>query len=489
MRLNQENLKELNKNLVSIDYNRSTLTSGIVHVGVGGFHRSHQAYFLHELMKKGEAKEWAICGIGLREGDRKIYEVLSAQDGLYTLVTQHGNGNIESEVIGSITNMMLAVDDAAAIIEKMADPGTKILSLTITEGGYNLNSATGEFDFSNSVIKQELENPSEPKTIFGYLAQALKLIKEKGRRPFTIMSCDNIQHNGNVTKKMVLSFLNKYDADLAEWVEQEVSFPNSMVDRITPITTPEIITYLKNNYDLEDEWPVVCEPFIQWVVEDNFCNGRPDLETVGVQFVDDVTPYENMKIRLLNAGHSVLGIPGAIKGHETIYKCMEDGVFSSFMRAFMDREVTPILAPVPGIDLEAYKDSLEERFSNPNIKDSVARICSESSSKLPKFLIPTLVENLEKGGSIEYATFVLAAWCYYSDVQKNEKGEPIEIIDEHKEKLHDAAQQSDELSFLNQEEIFGELIHNERFVKSYREMSGLIYSTKDIGQLMSDMLR
>jgi mannitol 2-dehydrogenase len=288
---------------------------------------------------------------------------------------------------------------------------------------------------------------------------------------------------------MVLAFAKKQDLQLANWIERNVGFPNTMVDRITPVTASEVIDYLEKEYDLEDDWPVVCEPFIQWVIEDNFPNGRPPLEKLGVQFVPDVTPYEKMKIRLLNAGHSVLGIPGALYGHATINACMQDTVFAKFMRQFMDTEATPILEEVAGIDIEAYKDSLEERFANPNIKDSVSRICSESSAKLPKFLIPTLRENLENNGSIKYATFILAAWCYYSDKGMNEKGVTLDILDVQKDKLNQVAKntESNWTAFLEQEELFGDLIENERFVKEYTLAVQAIYKEGNIRGLMREL--
>ena len=256
---------------------------------------------------------------------------------------------------------------------------------------------------------------------------------------------------------------------MAAYIEKEVRFPNSMVDRITPVTTPSDIDYLETTYDLKDEWPVTCEPFIQWVIEDNFSNGRPEFEKVGVQFVPDVKPYEKMKLRLLNAGHSVLGILGALHGHPTINACMEDDIFVTYLRAFMDQEATPVLDKLEGIDLTAYKDSLQERFANPNIKDSVSRICSESSAKLPKFLIATIQDNLASGGSIDYATLVIAAWCYYSDKGIDKNGQTIEIIDAMQDQLHAAASntKTDPLAFIRQESLFGNLINNERFTTIY----------------------
>ncbi|MGB7393260.1 MAG: mannitol dehydrogenase family protein, partial [Pricia sp.] len=413
--LNQKNLAQLGDRLPVPTFDRDSTTMGIVHIGVGGFHRAHQAFYTHMLQEEFNASEWGICGIGLREGDRKINDVLKKQDGLYTLIIKHPDGKIDSRIIGSIIDFELGVDNPTSVVERMADPTTKIVSLTITEGGYNFNPATGEFDFGNPDIQYELEHPNDPRTVYGFLTASLKKRRDAGLPAFSVMSCDNIQHNGDVARNMVLSFAKRQDANLADWIEQEVSFPNSMVDRITPVTTQADIAYLEETYGLKDEWPVTCEPFIQWVVEDNFSNGRPEFEKVGVQFVPDVKPYEKMKLRLLNAGHSVLGLLGAIHGHKTINACMEDDTFVRYLRAFMHKEATPVLDKVEGIDLDTYKDSLLERFANPNIKDTVSRICSESSAKLPKFLIATIEENLARDGSIQFATLVIAAWCYYSD--------------------------------------------------------------------------
>ena len=486
IQLNQQNIATLKDLLPSPIYDRKTVKTGIVHIGVGGFHRAHQAYYIHQLLGKHQATDWGICGIGLREGDRKMKDVLAQQDGLYTLITQHPDGTATSEVIGSLVDFILAVDTPDLAIDKMAHPDTKIVSLTITEGGYNYNPSTGNFNFDNRAIQYEMQHPTQPKTVFGFLMAALKKRQEKGLPAFTILSCDNIQHNGDVAQKMVLAFARKQNPALATWIEKEVCFPNTMVDRITPVTTNAAIDYLQHTYKLNDGWPVICEPFIQWVIEDKFSNGRPALEKLGVQFVPDVTPYEKMKIRLLNAGHSVLGIPGAIYGHPTINACMEDAVFATFMRQFMDKEASPILGQIEGIDLEAYKNNLEERFANPNIKDGVSRICSESSAKLPKFLISTIQENLDKGGCIQYGTFILAAWCYYSDKGIDGNNQPIEIIDNRKVELQEKAKkyEQDKLSFLRILDIFGDLVDNERFTKTYIEMLAALYNGGTIREQM-----
>ncbi|MCM4154253.1 mannitol dehydrogenase family protein [Arenibacter sp. N53] len=490
IQLNQKNLSQITDRIPGPTYTRKVLKSGMVHIGVGGFHRAHQAFYTHKFQEKYNAPQWGICGIGLREGDRKIHDVLKKQDGLYTLIVKHPDGKIAPTVIGSISDFLLGVDNPMLVIERMADPATKIVSLTITEGGYNFNPSTGEFDFDNPDIQHELKYPHSPKTVYGYLTAALKKRQEAKLPAFTIMSCDNIQHNGDVAREMLLSFAKQQNAALAEWIEREVCFPNSMVDRITPVTTQSDIDYLAKTYGIKDEWPVTCEPFLQWVIEDSFSDGRPELEKVGVQFVPDVKPYEKMKLRLLNAGHSVLGLLGALHGHKTINACMEDNTFVSYLRTFMDKEATPVLDEVKGIDLNEYKDSLQARFANPNIKDSVSRICSESSAKLPKFLIATLEENLAAGRSIKYATLVIAAWCHYSDKQADKDGQPLEIIDAMRNELHEAAVKttSDPLAFIKQESLFGNLAKNKRFTDLYSVMVQKIYKDANIKKYMQDML-
>ncbi|MDB4408969.1 mannitol dehydrogenase family protein [Akkermansiaceae bacterium] len=488
--LNQQNLADLPTCIARSGYDRSRLTAGIVHIGVGGFHRSHEALYTDALLEKTGTTEWGICGVGLRTADRKIAEVLKGQDFLYTLIVKHPDGRVENRVIGSLIDFMLGCDDPGAVTDRMASETTKIVSLTITEGGYNFNSTTGEFDFENPDVKHDLANPGSPTMIFGFLTEALRKRRAAGLPPFTIQSCDNIQHNGAMTRKMLLAFAEAQDPSLAKWIGEEVAFPNAMVDRITPVTTPADILALEEGFGFKDEWPVTCEPFCQWVIEDDFCNGRPPWEEVGAQFVADVTPYETMKIRLLNAGHSVLGLLGSIHGHQTIDRCIADPLFAKYVRRFMDVEATPVLAPVEGIDVEDYKDSLIERFGNPNIKDALSRICLESSSKLPKFLIPTITENLDRNGSTDFAALVIAAWCYYSDKGVNKDGKKLEIIDDMKAELHEAAggTQQDKLSFLKLKTVFGDLASREAFTDNYGRMVDALYENPDIASQMQALL-
>jgi mannitol 2-dehydrogenase len=488
--LDQEHLPELADRLPVPTYDRDDVQTGIAHIGVGNFHRAHQAYYADELLADVGTSEWGICGIGLREADEPMQRVLEEQDGLYTLITKHPDGQTESRVIGAITDYLLGPEHPERVIAKLANADTRIVSLTITEGGYNVVENTGAFDFDNPDVQHELEHPDDPRTVYGYLTAGLRRRRNEGVPAFTIMSCDNIQHNGDLIRDMLLAFAERQDPDLAAWIESEVCFPNSMVDRITPVTSEEDIEYVKETHDVKDDWPVPCEPFIQWIVEDAFANGRPPLEEVGVQFVDDVTPYEKMKLRLLNAGHSVVGLLGAVHGYETIDECMADPVFASYLEAFLDIEAIPVLDEVEGIDLNEYKESLLSRFGNRQIRDGVSRICSQSSDKLPKFLLPTVQDNLGSGGSIAYATLVVATWCYYSDKQVDKNGEAIEIIDSMSEELHRAASgtQEDALSFLRMNAVFGNLAQEERFAEIYTDMVQAVYDAPDIRDCMSGLI-
>lgn len=477
--LNQENLAIMPPNVSTPSYNRDNVTTSIVHIGVGNFHRSHEAYYTNELMERYGVLDCGICGIGLLDYDRRIYNILKDQDGLYTLVIKELDGSLSAKVIGSIVEYIFAPENPIAVIEKMANPEIKIISLTITEGGYNLNEATGDFDFSNPVIVEDMKNPMSPKTVFGYLAQAMKLRMQRGIGGCTIQSCDNIQGNGNVAKKSLLNYVEKAEPELMSWIEENVSFPNAMVDRITPVTIAADIVKLQEEFLIDDQWPVVCEPFIQWVIEDDFAAGRPAWEKVGAQFVENVVPFENMKLRLLNAGHSVLGMLGALHGYKTIDEAARDEDFKIFLRAFMDKEASPTLGDLGNIDLEKYKESLIERFQNIYIKDLIARICLESSAKIPIFLLPTIKAQLKNGGDITRAAFVVAAWCKYND-GADENGNTYVIEDAMSNELIRAAALSHQnpVRFLEIEPIFGDLVSNNDFVDAFLSSLQMLRSKK-----------
>jgi len=468
VRLNKDSLSKITAAVAIPEYDRSAISTGIVHVGVGNFHRSHEAYYTDLLLRKGE-KNWGICGICLLGRDLKMYNTLVEQDGLFTLLEKEADGKLSVSVIGSIVDYLFAPADPAAVISVMADPGVKIISLTITEGGYNFDASTGEFQYADPGIQWDLRHPDRPRTIFGFLTAAFRLRKKHGSPGFTVLSCDNIQHNGDVCRKMVMAYIRECQPDLLEWTENHITFPNCMVDRITPVSSDRDIKDLKVNYSIDDGWPVVSESFIQWVIEDNFSQGRPDWELAGVQFVPKVDPYEKMKIRLLNAGHSLLGFTGTLCGYLTIDETVKNPLIAGFLCDFMDMEVSPVLEMTEGIDLESYKNSLVQRFANPYIGDQLSRICSESSSKIPKFLLPTIQEQLELDGPVNCSAIIIAAWCHYLE-QAGTEGHNWEILDVMKKDLIKGAQASieeDPLAFLKIKPVFGKLVQSNRFVETY----------------------
>lgn len=466
--LNDSNLALLPANVAKPTYDRSKLTAGILHFGVGGFHRAHQAMSIDRLLNLGLAEDWAICGVGLLEGDRRMAEVFELQDNLFTMIEKHADGRKEATVIGSIIDYLFAPDDAEAVIEKLAHPDIKIVSLTITEGGYNFDRVTGEFDTTNPGVVSDLAQGSTPTTIFGFITAGLALRKNRGLKPFTVLSCDNIPGNGDIAKAMFTAFAQLKDPELGSWIEAEVQFPNSMVDRITPVTSPEDVELVAEIIGLDDAWPVVCEPFFQWVIEDHFTLGRPPLEKVGVQFTDDVMPFELMKLRLLNASHQGLCYFGYLSGYRYAHEAMADPAIATFLRRYMDEEGTPTLPAVPGVDLTAYKDTLIERFSNPEIRDTLSRLCAESSDRIPKWLIPVVREQLAAGRKVTLSAAIVASWARYAE-GIDEQGQVIQVVDPLKDELVPLAksQRQNPLAFVQNEALFGNLATNPVFVKAY----------------------
>ncbi len=467
--LSNATLTSLDPEVARPDYDRGALRTGIVHIGVGGFHRAHQAMYLDRLMRTGRAHDWAICGLGLLPGDARMRDALTTQDGLYTLVVKHADGSVQARVIGSIIDYLYAPDDPEAALARLTDPATRIVSLTVTEGGYNVNQVTGEFDLTNPAVRADLEPGATPTTSFGYVVEALRRRREAGTAPFTVMSCDNIQGNGDNARRMFGAFAHAKDPDLADWIEAQVPFPNCMVDRITPVTTDADRVLVADRFGIEDAWPVVTEPFTQWVLEDDFVSGRPPYEEAGVQVVEDVTPYELMKLRLLNVSHQGIAYLGYLAGYRLVHDVAQDRLFATFLRGYMDHEGQPTLRPVPGVDLEEYKATLIERFSNPEIGDTVARLCAESSDRIPTWLVPVVRENLAGGGEVARSALIVASWARYAE-GTDEQGEPIEIVDRIADRVHAAAlaQAGDDLAFLRDRDLFGDLVDEERFVAAYR---------------------
>ena len=466
--LSAANLAELDSPVARPGYDRDQVTVGIVHFGVGAFHRTHQAMYLDRLMEAGKAMDWGICGVGVLPSDRAMQTVMDAQDCLYTMVVKHPNGTFEPRVIGSIVDYLFAPDDPEAVIERMADPATRIVSLTVTEGGYNIHAVTGKFDETTPDIVHDAQPGAVPRTVFGLITEALQRRWQRDLPPFVVMSCDNIPGNGDVAGGSLAAFARLRDPALGDRIESDVHFPNGMVDRITPATTDDDRIEIARRFGLRDGWPVVCEPFTQWVLEGWDPAARPPLEDVGVQLVEDVGPYELMKLRLLNGSHQALCYLGYLAGYRYAHEVCQDPLFAEFLLAYMDAEATPTLEPVPGIDLDEYKPNLIARFSNPQIRDTLARLCTESSDRIPKWLLPVIRENLANDRPIALTAAVVAAWARYSE-GIDEQGAPIVVQDRFRDTLVAAAQRqsADPLAFVRNRELFGDLVDDERFTSAY----------------------
>lgn len=425
-------------------YDRAAVTPGIVHIGVGGFHRAHEAVYVDDLMARGGAREWGICGVGLRPEDKPMRDALLPQDCLYTLVTRDAEGDL-ARVVGSLVRYLFAPEEEAVFRAVLAAPETRIVSLTITEGGYT-------------------PDPENPKNVFRYLAQALRERRDSGLKPFTVLSCDNLPGNGDAAKRALLA--STPDTDLAHWIAQNAAFPNSMVDRITPQTTDADRELVRAEFGIDDAWPVVCEPFKQWIIEDDFCDGRPAWEEVGVQFVPDVAPYETMKLSLLNGSHFALAYLGFLAGFQTVPEVMADPQFRTFIQRLMDEEVTPLLPAVPGIDLTDYKATLLVRFDNPAIKDQITRLCLNGSGKFPQYLLPSLQKAIRTGKSHRLLTLALAGWMRYL-TGMDEQGQAYLIDDPRAKELQTIAKQggTDPRPLLALTDLFGDLGQSESFVR------------------------
>ncbi|MBK6886037.1 MAG: mannitol dehydrogenase family protein [Tetrasphaera sp.] len=450
-------------------YDRSGVTPGMVHFGVGGFFRAHQAMYLEQLMNQGRDLDWGIVGVGTMPGDARMRDAMKAQDCLYTLVVKHPDGSRDAQVIGSMIDYLFAPDDPQAVLDRLANPATRIVSLTVTEGGYHVNQVTGEFDPKGAALEADLAGGALPQSVFGFITEAARIRRDAGTDPFTVMSCDNLPGNGDVAKKMILAFARMKDAELADWMGAHIPFPNCMVDRITPVTQQPDIDDLAARFGITDAWPVVCEPYTQWVLEDHFAQGRPAYEQVGVQIVEDVVPYELMKLRLLNASHQALCYLGYLSGYRYAHEVCQDPLFVRFLLGYMETEGSPTLPPVPGVDLDAYRHQLVERFANPEVRDTLARLCAESSDRIPKWLVPVIVANLASGGPVERSALVVASWARYAE-GTDEQGDPIEVVDRFKDKVMAAAaaQSGDDLAFIRDADFFGGLAQDERFTAAYR---------------------
>jgi mannitol 2-dehydrogenase len=466
--LSKQTLADIQPTVPGPQYDRAALKCGILHMSVGGFHRSHEAVYIDDLLNKTPG-DWMICGVGLLPNDDANVKALQDQNTLYTVVERTAKGDT-ARIIGSMKEILHAPSNPQAVIDRMMDPAIRIVSLTITEKGYCYDSS-GKLDFTNAAIKNDLENPNAPKTMYGYVVGALARRRKEGMKPFTVMSCDNLPGNGHLTKRLILQFAEKIDNSLAQWIGENVSFPNAMVDRITPITTPEIVKLAADKFGVQDAWPVVCEDFRQWVLEDDFCNGRPALETVGVQIVEEVDPYEKMKVRLLNSSHSALAYLSYLLGHRQVDKAMNDPLIGKFVRVYMDKDITPCVPDVPGINLDQYKDKLIERFSNPAIADQVQRLAEDGSTKLPNGMLPCVREHLKAGTSFKYIALAIAGWLRYM-YGLDEQDQPIQIKDAYTDKLQAIIKLDprDPARVIGVQEIFGpDLSASQPFIAEVRK--------------------
>jgi fructuronate reductase/mannitol 2-dehydrogenase len=461
---------------LSVDVPRYALTQrrvGIVHLGLGGFHRAHMARYTHLLMQQDPAAlDWSIAGAGLLPGDRRMAESLGPQDGLYTLVKR--SGNIENvSVIGSIAKVIFGGDSSAALLAEIASPAVRIVSLTVTENGYCLNPATRQLDPENALIRSDLATPDNPHSAIGILAEAYRRRMQAGVAPFTALTCDNIQHNGNVLRDAVLALARLRDPALAAWIETNGAFPNTMVDRITPITAPSDVEYLERTYGILDNWPVFCEDFTQWVIEDQFVAGRPAWQNVGAQFVADVTPYEMMKLRLLNGSHLAVAALGRLLGYTYIHEAIADDLLRRLMTALMDRETGPTLSPVPGIDLADYQRTLIARFANPAICDTVERV--NTDAPLNVLTVP-IAARLQMDGSVDLLALALAGWMRRVR-GVDEQGHRIDVRHPLADTLRRKAEEGgpDPMPLLSITQLFGSLGAEPLLVAPLRHWLGALY--------------
>lgn len=447
-------------------YDRSQLTAGIVHFGVGNFHRAHQAVYLDDLFNAGFDRDWAIIGAGVLPSDATMRAKLAAQDFLTTVVEQDNN-RTGAHVTGAMIDY-LEPGDVAGIVARLADPSIRIVSLTITEGGYFIDPASGVFNPTHPDIVADAQNPAAPKTVFGLIVAGLKARRDRNVPPFTVMSCDNIPGNGEVTHAAVSGLARLHDPAFADWIDANVAFPNGMVDRITPATGAREIGIVADDYGIEDAWPVFCEEFKQWVLEDHFPLGRPALEKVGVQFVPDVAPYEHMKIRILNGGHAAIAYPAALLDIHFVHEAMEEPLIRAFLAKLEHDEIIPVIPPVPNTDLGDYYRLIETRFSNPKIGDTIPRLAQDGSNRQPKFILPSTADRLARGEDVVGLSLVSALWCRYF-AGTSDSGKTIVFNDQSADRLNRAAlaAKDDPMAFLALGDIFGDVARSDLFRRRF----------------------
>jgi mannitol 2-dehydrogenase len=456
-------------------YDRSGLRAGILHIGVGNFHRAHQAVYLDDLFNSGRDHDWAILGAGVMPGDTAMRERLVSQDLLTTVVEQSALDS-SARVIGPMIGF-LGIGDGPAILDALSEPDLRIVSLTITEGGYYIDAASGAFDAAHPDICADAASPGSPKTVFGLIAAALRQRHERNIAPFAVMSCDNIPHNGAVARRAVVGLAELHDPAFAAWINDNVTFPNGMVDRITPVTGERERRELHDRFGVDDACPVFCEDFRQWVLEDTFPQGRPALETVGVQFVPDVTPFEQMKIRILNGGHALIAYPAALLDLQFGHEAMNHPLIRSFMHKVEREEIIPTLEPIPGNDFAGYLAQVSERFANPRIGDTIQRLCLDGSNRQPKFIVPSIADRLRQGEDVTGLALGSALWCRYCYGQ-DEAGHEIAPNDPNWERLNSAARaaRSTPDRWLAMDDIYREVSQSRAFREAFAQALDAIWS-------------
>ena len=454
-------------------YDRSKLTPGIVHIGLGNFHRAHMAVYLDDLFAMGLCHDWAILGAGVRIGDARMREALKAQDCLSTVIELDPMGK-SARRIGSMIDFLPVEPDNAALIAAMSRPEIRIVSLTVTEGGYFIDAATGTFDPTHPEILADAPNPH--RTAFGAIIAALKARRAAGTPPFTVMSCDNLPGNGHVTEDAIVGLARLSDPALADWIKATVAFPNGMVDRITPATGPRERA-LSQAFGLNDPVPVTCEPFRQWVLEDNFPSGRPAFEAVGVTLTHHVHSYEAMKIRILNGGHATIAYPGGLMGIEYVHEAMANPLIRGFFDKVERQEIIPHIPPVPETDLGDYYRLVVQRFSNPEIADTERRLCFDGSNRQPKFIVPSIRDALAAGGSVEGLALVSALWCRYC-YGRTDSGIPIPPNDPDWEALVARSKAAKErpASWLEMATVYGDLGKDGRFIETFQRQLNRLWA-------------
>ncbi len=465
-KLSLSNLSSLPAAVGRPRYDRASLSPGILHFGVGNFHRAHQAVYLDDLFNTGAGHDWGIVGAGVFEAERAGRGKLAGQDWLTTVVEQDEQGR-SARVTGAMIDFVEPAD-ISATIARLADPRIRIVSLTITEGGYFIDPASGRFDPAHPGIVADAQDVADPKTVFGLILAGLVRRRQEGIAPFTVMSCDNIPHNGRVTADGVIGLARLIDEELADWLGEHVAFPNAMVDRITPATTDRERAILADEFGVDDAWPVFCEPFRQWVLEDRFTNGRPALEQVGVQFVKDVSPYELMKIRILNGGHAAIAYPAGLMDIHFVHEAMQEPLVRGFLEKLEREEIIPTVPPVPDTSLEDYFRLIDHRFSNPRIGDTVRRLCLDGSNRQPKFIIPTIADRLKAGQGIAGLALESALWCRYC-FGTTDSGAMIEPNDPNWDRMQQTARaaRGDPAAWLAMDDIYGDVGRSSVFADAF----------------------